>query len=122
MEDGGTFRAELLMRQGNLMIVLFCKSVNDVSKAQMLFANREQYRFMVRHRQKVCPSFAQVSLDETAIGLLPDEAVPEVLLQSAQATPEAANIYTTMRGPGSRFDMTHRQERWQRQGRAGFRG
>ena len=27
MEDGGTFRAELLMRQGDLMIVLFCKSV-----------------------------------------------------------------------------------------------
>ena len=27
---------------------------------------------MVRHRQKVCPSFAQVSVDETAINLLPE--------------------------------------------------
>ena len=52
---------------------------------------------MVRHRQKVCPSFAQVSLDETAINQLPDDVVPgdvvpEVLMQSAQAMPEASNI------------------------------
>ena len=66
----------------------------------MLLVNREQYRFMVRRRQKVCPSFAQVSVDETAINQLQDEAVPEVLMQSAQAMPEAANIYTTMHGPG----------------------
>ena len=55
------------------LVVLFCKSVDDVSKAQMLFVNREQYRFMVRHRQKVCPSFAQVSVDETAINQLPED-------------------------------------------------
>jgi len=92
------------------LVVLFCKSVDDVSKAQMLFVNREQYRIMVRHRQKVCPSFAQVSVDEIAINQLPDDAVPEVLMQSAQAMPEAARIHTTMQGPANRFAMTHRQE------------
>ena len=58
----------------------------------------------------MCPSFAQVSVDETAINLLPDDAVPEVLVQSAQAMPEAANIHTIMHGPGDRFAMAHRQE------------
>ena len=81
------------------LVVLFCRSVDDVSKAQMLFVNREQYRFMVSHRQKVCPTFAQVSVDETAINQLPDNAVPEVLMQSAQAMPEFAHIHTAMHGP-----------------------
>ena len=92
------------------LVVLFCKSVDDVSKAKMLFVNREQYSFMVRHRQQVCPSFAQVSLDEAAIDRMPDDAVPEMLLQSAQYMPEATNIHTTMHGPGNRFAMTHNQE------------
>ena len=35
------------------LVVLFCRSVDDVSKAQMLFVNREQYRFMVSHRKGV---------------------------------------------------------------------
>ena len=65
---------------------------------------------MVRRRQKVCPSFAKISVDETAINQLPNDAVPEVLVQSAQAMPEAAHIYTTMHGPGNRFAMTHRQD------------
>ena len=37
------------------LVVLFCKSLDDVPKAQMLLVNREQYRFMVWRRQKVCP-------------------------------------------------------------------
>ena len=37
-------------------------------------------------------------------------------MQSAQAMPEAAHIYTTMHGPGNRFAMTHRQEDGNEQG------
>ena len=39
------------------LVVLSCRSVDDVSKAQMLFVIHEQYRFMVQHRQKGVPIF-----------------------------------------------------------------
>ena len=42
------------------LVVLFCKSVDDVSKAQMLMVNREQYRQLVKHRREVCPTFADI--------------------------------------------------------------
>ena len=76
----------------------------------------EQYRFMVRHRPMVWPSFARISVNEGAVNLLPDDAVPEVLVQSAQAMPEAAYINTTMHGPANRFAMTHCQEHGNNQG------
>ena len=37
------------------MVVLFCKSIDDVSKAEVLVVNREEYRAMVHHRKQVCP-------------------------------------------------------------------
>ena len=30
-------------------VVLFCRSVDDVAKAQMLVVNCDQYRFMIQH-------------------------------------------------------------------------
>ena len=70
-------------------VVLFCKSIDDVAKAQVLFVNREQYRAMVRHRQEVCPTFANTTIDEAAIDKLPDDAVPDVILEGAQAMPDS---------------------------------
>ena len=92
------------------VVVLFCKSIEDVSKAEMLVVNREQYREMVQYRRLVCPTFADVSIDAAAIDALPDEAVPAVLLQGAQAMPEAANVKTVMQGPANRIPMSCRQE------------
>ena len=66
------------------LVVLFCKSVDDVSKAQMLVVNREEYREMVRYRKQVCPTFADIEIDEAAIDKLPDGAVPRHIQESAQ--------------------------------------
>ena len=93
------------------LVVLFCKSVDDVSKAEMLVVNREHYREMVRHRQKVCPTFANTKIDEAAINTLPDSAVPDCVVETAQAMPEAAHVQTTMHGPANRIPMTCRQEK-----------
>ena len=45
------------------LVVLFCKSTDDVSKAQVLVVNREQYRDMVQHRKQVCPVYADTKID-----------------------------------------------------------
>ena len=89
--------------------MLFCKSVDDVSRAQMLWVDREQYRFMINHRKKVCPVFAEVTVDEAAIDQLPDNAVPDALIEIAQEMPEASQIHTTMHGPANRIAMTYRE-------------
>ena len=91
------------------LVVLFCKSVDDVAKAQMLVVNREEYREMVRYRRKVCPTFAHTEIDEAAIDKLPHAAVPDDIIESAQAMPEAANVRTVMQGPANRIPMFSRQ-------------
>ena len=92
------------------LVTLFCRSVDDVAKAQMLVVNREQYRQMVVLRKRVCPTFASSVIDQKAVDELPDAAVPAVLLESAQAMPEAADVRTTMHGPANRIPLFSRQE------------
>ena len=92
------------------MVVIFCRTIDDVSKAPMLFVDREPYREMVKHRKQVCPTFADIIIDDAAIDELPNNAVPETLLQGAQFMPEAAGIHTTMQGPTNRIPLTHRHE------------
>ena len=86
------------------LVVLFCKSVDDVTKAEMLVVNREDYREMVRHRQKVCPTFANTKIDEAVIDTLPDNAVPEFVVNTAQAMPEANTA--TVAGHWRRWSAT----------------
>ena len=93
------------------LVVLFCKSVDDVSKAEMLVVNREHYREMVRYRQKVCPTFVNTKIDEAVIDTLPDAAVPDFVVETAQAMPEAANVQTTMHGPANRIPISCGQEK-----------
>ena len=92
------------------LVVLFCRSTEDVSKAQVLIVNREEYRFMVQHRKQVCPVFASIPIDHEAIDNLPENAVPDVLIESANHMPEIKNVKTTMHGPASRIPMFSRQD------------
>ena len=92
------------------LVVLFCKSTEDVSKAQVLVVNREEYRAMVHHRKQVCPVFGTTTIDSAAIDNLPENAVPDILIQGATHMPETSHIKTTMHGPASRMAMFSRQE------------
>ena len=87
------------------MVVLFCKSVEDVSKAQVLVVNREEYRAMVHHRQQVCPVFSSVQIDTKAIDQLPEHGVPDVVIQNATHMPEVSNVKTTIHGPANRVPI-----------------
>ena len=92
------------------LVVLFCKSTEDVSKAQVLVVNREQCLDMVQHRKQVCPMFATIAIDSVAINNLPENAVPDILIQGATHMPEASHIKTTMHGPARRMAMFSRQD------------
>ena len=92
------------------LVVLFCKSAEDVSKAQVLVVNREEYRAMVQHKKQVCPVFVTTAIDSDAIDNLPENAVPDILIQSAIHMPEVSHVKATMHGPASRIPMFSRQE------------
>ena len=92
------------------LVTLFCRSLEDVSKAQMLVVDREQFRVLVDHRKRVCPVFAAVIVNETEIARLPDNGVPKSVLDGAHEMPEVAGVKTTLHGPGNRISVCSRQE------------
>ena len=96
------------------IVVLFCKTLEDVSKAKVLVVDVEDYRALVQHRKQVCPVFADTSIDEKEIDKLPQSAVPEPLLRSAQFMPEANSVKTIMHGP--RESNSHVRAKWRRRG------
>ena len=46
------------------LCIMFCSSVEDVSKAHTLIVNREQYKQAMQRRIQVCPVFENVRLDD----------------------------------------------------------
>ena len=92
------------------LVVLFCKDVTDVSKAQMLMVNREQYKKIMNHRRKVCECFSNIVIDSDEIEKLPENGVPDVICESAQCMPETKRMQTTVHGPGNRIPMFHRSQ------------
>ena len=102
------------------LVALFCKSADDVSKAQMLIVNRDNYRKLVEHRQKVSPVFAEqlVRIDAAAVDRLPASAVPGAVAQCAHFVPEAMGIKTTLHGPGNRVPICSREAPQSEIGRA----
>ena len=49
------------------LVILFCRSTEDISQAQALVVEREQYARCLELRKKVCPAFADVTIDSQAI-------------------------------------------------------
>ena len=84
------------------MVVLYCRYVDDVRHARALYVDREPYRRCLQLRRAVCPAFANVLADETAIANLPTGGVPDDIVNGAVFLPEATHIKTTMHGPASR--------------------
>jgi hypothetical protein len=85
------------------LVLLFCKSVDDVRNAHALVVQREQYKECMQRRIHVCSTFADVVLSDNAMNQdLPSNDVPQAFIDSAIAMPEMATMRTTMDGPASR--------------------
>ena len=66
-------------------VVLFARSLEEVSKAQMLVVNRQDYVQLVQTRSRVCPVYADIPLDNERTQQLPENGVPEQLLRHRPA-------------------------------------
>ena len=88
------------------LVIIFCNSVDDVTRAHTLIVNREQYKTGMQRRIQVCPVFENVSLDdETLIRDIPNNDIPQAFLNHAVAMPEISKMITTMDGPASRHSQ-----------------
>ena len=85
------------------LTVMFCNSVDEISKAHTVTVQTKQYAPAMRRRIHVCPTFENVKLDEEAVTRdLPTEGVPPAFIEHAVAMPETATMRKTMDGPASR--------------------
>ena len=86
----------------NTFVVLFCRSIEEVSRAQMLVVNRQDYISLVQTRQRVCPVYAEIRLDEERMQQWSENDVPKELLACAQRLPETEKVCIATVGPASR--------------------
>ena len=84
------------------LVLLYCKSVDDVSNAHALIVQRDRYKQCMQRIIQVCPTFEDVELSDTAVCQgLPENAVPQAFGDSATCMPEMATMRMTMEGPAS---------------------
>ena len=87
---------------GDNMVVIFTTSRSDVRKAKQLFVSRERYLRCARLRQEVCYAYADVQVDEVAAAnTLPENGVPEVIVEEAHHMTEAQFFKPNLDGPAS---------------------
>ena len=87
---------------GDNMVVVFTTSRGDVRKAKQLFVSRERYLQCARLRQEVCYAYADVQVDEVAAAhTLPEDGVPDVIVEEAHHMSEAQFFKPNLDGPAS---------------------
>ena len=60
-------------------VALFSHSIHEVSKAQMLVVNRDDYLALIRLRKQVCQVYAEIPLNEEQVQRFPEHGVPNEL-------------------------------------------
>ena len=87
---------------GDNMVVVFTTNRGDVRKAKQLLVSRERYLQCARLRQEVCYAYADVQVDEAAAAhILPENAVPEVIVEEAYHMTEAQFFKPNLDGPAA---------------------
>ena len=81
------------------LVIVFCKSVDEVRACKALTVNRHHYLECLQIRKNICPAFFDVKIDNDAVKDLPLNAVPDFFIQHAVHVPETEYIQK-MDGPG----------------------
>ena len=80
------------------LVIVFCKSVDEVKNCKALTVNRMEFLKCLSLRQQHCPAFFQTQIDNKAIEELPAHGVPTQFIEHAIHLPEAAHLQR-MAGP-----------------------
>jgi len=82
-------------------VAVFGQSKEDLSKCQLLTVSRSCYKILVEERVRVNEAFARTTIDQRAVDSLPENGVPQQLIECGIQMEEVEKYSATRCGPGT---------------------
>jgi hypothetical protein len=88
-------------------VAVFGQDKEDLSKCQLLTVSRDAYKTLAEERVRVNSAFGRTIIDQQAVEALPENGVPQQLIECAVQMPEVDKYVATRCGPGTIRDPLH---------------
>ena len=85
-------------------VAVFGQNREDLSKCQLLIVNRNAYKTLVEERVRVNSVFGRTTIDQQAMESLPENGVPQQLIECGVQMTEVDKYSATRCGPGTLRD------------------
>ena len=82
-------------------VAVFGQNKEDLSKCQLLTVSRSCYKILVEERVRVNDAFARTTIDQQAVDSLPENGVPQQLMECGIQMEEVEKYSATRCGPGT---------------------
>jgi len=82
-------------------VAVFGQDKEDLSKCQLLTVSRNAYKTLAEERVRVNSAFVRTIIDQQAVEALPENGVPQQLIECAVQMPEVDKYAATRCGPGT---------------------
>ena len=82
-------------------VAVFGQDKDDLAKCQLLKVSRNEYRILVTERKRVNSAFVRTDIDEEAVENLPENGVPQQLIDCGIQMAEVDQYQATRCGPGT---------------------
>ena len=82
-------------------VAVFGQNKEDLSKCQLLTVSRSAYKTLVQERVRVNSAFARTTIDRQAVDSLPENGVPQQLIECGVHMAEVDKYTATRCGPGT---------------------
>ena len=85
-------------------VVVFGQDEKDLSKCQLLTVSRSAYKTLAEERVRVNSAFVRTTIDQQAVDRLPENGVPQQLIECGVQMAEVDKYVPTRCGPGTTRD------------------
>ena len=85
-------------------VAVFGQDKEDLTKCQVLTVSRSAYKMLAEERVRVNTAFARTVIDQQAVQSLPENGVPQQLIECGVQMPEVDKYTATRCGPGTLRD------------------
>ena len=82
-------------------VAVFGRNKEELSKCQVLTVSRNAYKTLLEERVRVNSAFACITIDEQAVQSLPENGVPQQLIECGIQMAEVDKYTATRCGPGT---------------------
>ena len=82
-------------------VAVFGQDKEELSKCQVLSVSRSAYKILVEERVRVNHAFGRTTIDQQAVDSLPENGVPQVLMECGVQMEEVDKYSATRGGPGT---------------------